>query len=273
MSRGRAQIASHGIALLLLAAWVMSPGCGAPQRQPPPDLEPMVLVPAGEFLMGQDAGANASDESPQHKIWLGDFYLDRTEITNAQFKAFCDATSRIYPNNPMWDSGYFLGKPDHPVVNITYEQARAYCAWARKRLPTEAEWEKAARGVDGQLYPWGNVWDPERANLTGDESKADRFLRAAPVGSFAKGASPYGALDMVGNVWEWCADWFDEHYYKRSPEREPRGPEKPTPWRVVRGGGYSSPRRPTGDTTVFNRSKNPPNLPIHHTGCRCAWSP
>ena len=122
------------------------------------------------------------------------------------------------------------------------------------------------------MYPWGNVWDPERANVWGDKDGPDRYYRTAPVGSFPMGASPYGALDMVGNVWEWCADWFEEHYYARSPSRDPQGPQKATPWRVVRGGGFSSPRRPTGDTQVFNRSKNPPNQPIHHTGCRCAWS-
>ena len=249
-------------------------GCSGTSKPSASDplLADMVLVPAGEFPMGLDQGASATDESPQHRVWLGDFYIDRTEVTNAQFKAFCDATDRIYPNNPSWEEGYFLAKPDHPVVNITWEQARAYCQWAGKRLPSEAEWEKAARGTDGRLYPWGNTWDPERVNVWGDTSGADRFRRTAPVGSIPKGQSQYGALDRIGNVWEWCADWFDEHYYASSPARDPRGPSKPTKFRVVRGGGFSSPRVPTGDTVVANRSKNVPTQPIDRLGCRCAWS-
>jgi eukaryotic-like serine/threonine-protein kinase len=260
--------------LLLLACIASLSGCAAAPKSPTEQSlqENMVFVPAGEFLMGQDAGASDADESPQHKVWLGDFWLDRTEVTNAQFKAFCDATSRVYPNSPYWEEGYFLAKPDYPVVNITYEQARAYCAWASKRLPTEAEWEKAARGTDGRIYPWGNVWEPDRCNFWGDDAGPDTFRRPAPVGSFPKGASPYGALDMVGNVWEWCYDWFDDKYYARSPARDPRGPDKPTPWRAARGGCFSSPRQPVGDAMVANRSKNTPNQPIDRLGCRCAWS-
>jgi len=249
-------------------------GCShAPKSSPNQAfLESMALVPAGEFLMGQDAGATDPDETPQHKVVLADYYIDRTEVTNAQFKAFCDATNRIYPNAPYWDEGYFLANPENPVVNITYEQARAYCAWAGKRLPTEAEWEKAARGTDARLYPWGNVWDAERANLWGDDVGPDRFYRTSPVGSFPKGASPYGVLDLIGNVWEWCADWYDPAYYAQSPARDPRGPKAATASRVVRGGAFSSPRRPTGDVLVTNRSKNAPNQPIDRLGCRCAWS-
>ena len=147
------------LAPLVLCALVSAFACSRSPKplEQQPDLEDMLLVPEGEFLMGQDQGANDDDERPRHRVWLDAFYIDRTEVTNAQFKAFCDATSRIYPNNPYWDSDYFLGKPDHPVVLITYEQARAYCDWAAKRLPTEAEWEKAARGPDGRIYPWGNV--------------------------------------------------------------------------------------------------------------------
>jgi formylglycine-generating enzyme required for sulfatase activity len=259
---------------LLLPALIHGIACGGAPKplQKQPNLEDMLLVPEGEFLMGQDQGANEVDERPLHRVWLDAFYIDRTEVTNAQFKAFCDATSRVYPNNPYWDGSYFLGKPDHPVVLITYEQARAYCEWAGKRLPTEAEWEKAARGTDGRIYPWGNVWQEGLANLAGDDFGADRFYRTAPVGSLPNGASPYGALDMIGNVWEWCADWYDPSYYARSPQRNPQGPEMALRERVARGGSFSSPRSPTGDTTTHNRSKNAPNLPIDRLGCRCAAS-
>ena len=260
--------------LLVLTCFASISSCAGTPKSPSNQalLENMVLVAAGAFQMGQDAGASDPDETPQHEVFLSDYYIDRTEVTNAQFKAFCDATDRIYPNAPYWDEGYFLANPENPVVNITFEQARAYCAWAGKRLPTEAEWEKAARGTDARLYPWGNAWDPERANIWGDDVGPDRFRRTSPVGSFPKGASPYGVLDMVGNVWEWCADWYDATYYARAAARDPRGPEKATDTRVVRGGSFSSPRQPTGDAVVTNRSKNAPNQPIDRLGCRCAWS-
>jgi iron(II)-dependent oxidoreductase len=195
---------------LLLAATLCSVAVGGcplfkKTSSKAPSLEGMVLVPAGEFTMGRESEDASPDEAPVRIVWLNTFYIDRLEVTNAQYKAFADSVGRLYPNNPMWDDFYFLGKPDHPVINITYEQAQAYCAWLGKRLPTEAEWEKAARGTDARLYAWGNEWDETRANLWGDQNGPDVFRRTAPVGSFPEGASPYGVLDMVGNVWEWCA--------------------------------------------------------------------
>lgn len=240
---------------------------GAPKNPQPADLASMARVPAGEFIMGRDDGD--TDERPQHRVWLDEFYIDRTEVTNRQFKIFSEATGRVLPNNPEWDDNYFLGQPESPVVMITWEQAQGYCTWARKRLPTEAEWEKAARGTDGRLYPWGNAWQDSSANLA-DLVHTDPYHRAAPTGSFVRGASPYGALDMVGNVWEWCADWYHHDYYAESPPKNPPGPAKSTGARVARGGGYTSPK---SDAEIPNRSKNDPSQPIHHLGCRCAWSP
>ena len=239
-------------------------GCGGPRLLRPTALErSMMHVPAGEFLMGRDDGD--PDERPARRVWLDAFFIDRTEITNAQFKAFCDSTRRVYPNNPMWGPNYFLGKPRHPVVDIDWQQANDYCAWAGKRLPTEAEWEKAARGSDGRPYPWGNDWAEDRANIAGEP-----YSHTAPVGSFPLGASPYGALDMAGNAWEWCADSYAERYYAEALNRNPQGPAAPKPLRVVRGGGWSSPRTEVGTS---NRSQNRPDLVFHHLGCRCAWSP
>jgi formylglycine-generating enzyme required for sulfatase activity len=199
-------------------------------------------------------------------VWLDAFYIDKTEVTNAQFKAFCDVTGYLPPANPDWDPNYFHSKHDYPVLQVTYDQAAAYCAWRHKRLPTEAEWEKAARGTEGRKYPWGNDWDPKRVNGWGEP-----YRYTAPVGSVPEGASPYGAVDMAGNVWEWCYDWFDPNYYAHSPARNPRGPATPTPWRAARGGGWSSTQM-SGDFEVANRSKNGPTETRYHLGCRCAWS-
>jgi formylglycine-generating enzyme required for sulfatase activity len=223
----------------------------------------MVMVPAGAFLMGRDDGAE--DEAPAHRVYLDTFWIDRHEVTNAEFKAFCDSTRRLLPNNPLWDPNYVLDKPDYPVVNLTWRQANAYCHWKGKSLPTEAQWEKAARGTEGFLYPWGNAYAENRANIFAE----DEYQRTAPVGSFPLGASPYGALDMSGNVWEWCLDWYQEFVYRDAPDRNPPPPSEESAWRVVRGGGFSS---PPDDAVTPNRSKNKPDLPVHHIGCRCAWS-
>jgi len=253
------------VSVLLCAACWMSAGCSRPQAEAmPPDATDMVLVPAGEFLMGSND--DTEDESPQRRVYLDTFWIDRHEVTNAEFKAFCDSTRRLLPNNPMWDPNYLLDNPDKPVVNLTWRQADAYCRWRGKALPTEAQWEKAARGATGFLYPWGNTFEEGRANLYGK----DDYPRTAPVGSFPSGASPYGALDMAGNVWEWCNDWYQQFYYREAPTRNPPGPSEKSAWRVVRGGGFSS---PTPDALAANRSKNKPDLPVHHIGCRCAWSP
>jgi formylglycine-generating enzyme required for sulfatase activity len=246
-------------AMLLLAPF----GCGGPQVKKPADLESMCSVPAGEFVMGRDTAEN--DEQPQRSVWLDAFYIDRTEVTNRAFKAFCDATGYLHPSNPLWDGNYFLANPDHPVLNLTWDQARAYCTWAGKRLPTEAEWEKAARGTDGRTYPWGNAWGDSLANMR----DGDAFAKAAPVGRFPGGASPYGALDMAGNVWEWCSDWYLLEYYQQAPARNPIGPPGPAPRRVVRGGSFTSGQ---SDAEVANRDKYTPNHLLDHIGCRCAWS-
>jgi len=254
-------LAAAGTAATLWAA----AGCGGPQVRHPVDLkEHMVRVPAGEFIMGRDS-LGADDERPARRVWLDEYAIDRVEATNAEFKAFVDARGMVAPNNPAWDMNYYLGKPAAPVVNITWEQANAFCRWRGKRLPTEAEWEKAARGTDGRLYPWGNTWTDSIANVWHN----DRFERAAPVGSFPAGASPYGVLDMAGNVWEWCADWFLPQYYATAPLRNPPGPKGPTPFRAVRGGSFTSPK---SDAETPNRSKSPPGDTLHHLGCRCAWS-
>jgi formylglycine-generating enzyme required for sulfatase activity len=203
----------------------------------------MVYVPAGEFLMGSTAGdidallAQCSDckresfaeEQPQHTVFLDAFWIDRTEVTNAQYRECMEAGVCQEPD--CWDDDH-LNAPDQPVVCMTWADAQDYAAWVGGRLPTEAEWEKAARGTDGRIYPWGNSQpDCHKANFYGCANDP------LPVGSHPDGASPYGALDMAGNVREWVADWYDADYYSQSPLRNPQGPESGA-FRVLRGGGF-----------------------------------
>ena len=186
----------------------------------------MVLVPAGEFWMGSD---EADDERPRHKVSLGDYYIDKYEVTNALYKRFMDATSRSAPS--YWTDAKF-NDAAQPVVGVSWHDAEAYCKWAGKRLPTEAEWEKAARGTDGRKYPWGNQWDAARTN-----SGEGGPRKPVAVGSYPNGVRPYGAHDMAGNVREWVADWYDSAYYRASPERNPQGPASGS-FRVLRGGSW-----------------------------------
>ena len=194
----------------------------------------MVYIPAGAFTMG--AEGRFDDEKPVHKVYLDAYYMDRYEVTNAQYGAFMKATGRAAPE--FWNDSRF-NHPDRPVVGVTWYDGEAYCKWVGKRLPTEAEWEKAARGTDARIYPWGNSFGSGRANLS---DRGDRYEYTAPVGSFPSGASPYGVHDMAGNVWEWVNDWHDKGYYSRSPGRNPTGPDAGK-YKVLRGGSwYDDPR-------------------------------
>ena len=214
----------------------------------PTDGMVMVYVPAGEFLMGSgDADGLAEDnEKPQHTVYLGAYWIDRTEVTNAQYRKCVEAGACREPECPYsWGHESAYNAPDHPVVCVSWYDARAYAAWVGGWLPTEAEWEKAARGTDGRIYPWGDEFDGNRLNYCDrnctkgdiDTSVDDGYVVTAPVGSYLSGTSPYGALDMAGNVWEWVADWYDAEYYGRSPARNPQGPASGD-YRVLRGGDF-----------------------------------
>jgi len=233
----------------------------------PKDGKAMVFVPAGQFVMGSARGDSEGvfDQRPQRRVDLDALWIDKTEVTVAEYRKFCQATGRQMPQAP--DRGW---KDDHPVVNVAWEDAAAYAKWAGKRLPTEAEWEKAARGTDGRKYPWGDG-EPDaggnwRCNLGGEQ---DGFKKAAPVGSLPLGASPYGCADMAGNVWEWCADWYHYDYYASAPTRNPKGSASGR-YRVLRGGGYLSPSRQVRCATRFSLY---PWCRMTCGGFRCAKTP
>ena len=224
-------------------------------------------------------------EGPQHQVILDAFAIDRYEVTNAQFEKFVAATGyrttaerdgsgwvrREKDSSWTWEQmtgatwrapggpGTSAG-PTHPVVQVSWSDANAYCTWAGGRLPTEAEWEKAARGSDGRRYPWGNEWDATRANAR------HAIKGPAAVGSYPAGASPYGAHDMSGNVWEWTADWYAPDYYAQSPDRNPKGP--PTgDQRVLRGGSWINEHF---FLALPHRVEGKPGARANNLGFRCA---
>lgn len=261
----------------------------------------MVLVPEGEFLMGSSAeqideiaGSKVNlrelmkaHESPQHTVYLDSFYIDQYEVTNAMFQTFVDETGyvtdaekygwgfhwegynewfRISGANwraPMGAGSSIAGKLSHPVVQVSYNDANEYVKWANKRLPTEAEWEKASRGTDARIYPWGNKWNPN--NVNGSDKGPHT---TTPVGSYPGGVSPYGAYDMVGNVWEWVSDWYHHAYYQVSPYRNPKGPLTGT-HRVLRGGCWLNVKYSTRCGHRDNHVSTP-DFRIHLGGFRCA---
>ncbi len=225
------------VTLLLLMAAASPSQPASPQAQPRgKDNAPMVRVPAGPFVMGADQGGDP-DERPQHALTLPAYWIDEHEVTNEQYKRFCDATKHKPP--VQWRNGsYARGQELWPVANVTWEDAAAYAQWAGKRLPTEAEWEKAARGGDGRIFPWGNEADANRAAL-------DDEANLGPVGRYPTGASPCGCLDMAGNVWEWTADWYNAYPGSEKLPVERVGPVTYSPlsihygrkYKVIRGGG------------------------------------
>ena len=232
----------------------------------PADNMAMVYVPAGDFLMGSPDGEGKNDEHPQHTVYLDAFWIDRYEVTNGQYRQ-CVETGRCdAPTSCDWGEPTYgdAGKGDHPVVCVSWHEAEAYCGWAGARLPTEAEWEKAARGTDGRRYPWGDQWDGERCNTR----SADRG-GSTPVGSYSPGGdSPYGCADMAGNVFEWVADWYDDDYYSRSPDSNPPGADSGD-YPVVRGGSWYSDRHRARSA---NRTGFYPVSPNFINGFRCGVS-
>lgn len=239
------------------------------------------------------------DETPQHVVYLDAFWLDQTEVTVAMFRKFVETTGYITTaeregwgrpwtdgpkelewrkvNGADWQHPRGPGstaEDNHPVTQVSWEDAAAYCQWVGGQLPTEAQWEKACRGTDGRMWPWGNKFDGTRVNSCDarcpierwrDDRFDDGYAFTAPIGSFPTGASPYGALDMAGNVWEWVADWYKKDYYHNSPYKNPLGPGSGT-FRAMRGGAWY-------DTDVWMtctvRHQNPSWYRCEDVGFRC----
>ena len=196
----------------------------------------MILIPGGPYQMGSSPSGGDSDEMPQHAVYLSPYFIDAREVTQSQFSIFARATGHPLPVVPVFEEEMsVITRPELPVVGVSWSGAKAYCEWAGRRLPTEAEWEKAAGGEESLRWPWGHEPLEKTANLRGEEDGA-KYL-AAP-GQFPAGRSPYGAYDMSGNAAEWVADWYDADYYKNAPFKNPKGPEKGK-FRVYRGGSWN----------------------------------
>jgi serine/threonine-protein kinase len=233
----------------------------------------MVYVPSGSFTMGSQPHVVGPNEEPPHVVYLDDYWIDKYEVTNAQYRmceqaGVCDAPSEVssYTRGLIYGSSEY---DDYPVTFVNWYQANKYCSWAGRHLPSEAEWEKAARGTDGRLYPWGNE-NPNRAllNFRGDVDFTTQ------VGSYPAGASPYGAFDMAGNVWEWVNDWYKWDYYISSPSKNPPGPATGDD-KVLRGGFWGD---NSGWVSSVSRQRcNPENSFCYYgfhgiLGFRCASS-
>ncbi len=195
--------------------------------QPPAGMK---LIPAGEFWMGAEDGL--PDARPMHRVYLSAYWIDQHEVTNRQYRQCAESGGCAPPKDRSAYDDPALG--DHPVTNVTWSQARNYCAWRGKRLPTEAEWEKAARGIDGRLYPWGNTDEVFRTRPRATDRQAPKN-GTAPVGSLDFAVSPYGVVDLVASVSEWVNDWYAEDFYRSSPRQDPQGPARGS-FRVLRGG-------------------------------------
>jgi len=227
---------------------------------------PMVEISEGPFAMGSDGTQALDDERPTHQVWMPAFFMDLYEVTTAQYAAFLAATGRPAPW--LWETVKLSQHRDRPVIGVDWYDAEAYCRWRGKRLPTEAEWEKAARGTDGRLYPWGtHVPNKDVANFAlGARFSYSQVLM--PVQAYDAGRSPYGLFNMAGNVNEWVQDWYAANYYEGSPEHNPQGPEQGQ-FKVLRGGSWSDlPKY----LLTYGRFKLPPETKNSYTGVRCAKS-
>lgn len=221
----------------------------------------LLYVPAGEFTMGSDNGEPV--EKPVHKVYLDAFWIDQTEVTNEMYSKCVLAGQCDPPGASTMDYFRIPAYAKHPVVYVNWEMANTYCSWAGRRLPTEAEWEKAARGTDAFTYPWGEGIDCDKANY-----QSSCVHETSPVGSYVSYKSPYGVYDMAGNVWEWVNDWYADGYYYNSPSSNPVGPDTGQ-YRSSRGGSWAS---DASNARSAFRGRLDPSSMSYYGGFRCARS-
>ena len=226
----------------------------------------MVIIPAGEFLMGSKQVEGRSDEKPQRKVYLDSYAIDKFEVTNERYLYFIHSTARKDPPNPYGDRllSEETGIGSLPVVQVTWYDAVDYCRWAGKRLPTEAEWEKAARGTQGALFPWGA--QSPRTKPVNFEKNWNGSKTLWPIGSKTDTSSPYGIHDMAGNVREWVQDWYAPDYYSTAPAQNPLGPNAGI-LKVIKGGSWHSFK---SDVRPAARGKGGFALKTDGIGFRCA---
>lgn len=262
-------------------AWTPEGKALAAERVKLPAYDEMVRIPAGTFIMGSDRKSDRNAyrvELPQRKVFLDAYDIDKYEVTTVQYLKFVLATNRPPQVDWKFDGGNFQETmAAHPIMHVTWYDADEYCRWAGKRLPTEAEWEKAARGdQDARIYPWGDEMaglsrsNFGRSGLSGPvRDRPERLLLYPPIISVFKyenAVSPYGIFQMVGNVAEWVADWYDKDYYKSAPDRNPKGPEKGS-HKGFRGGGWID---STPTVRVSQRNGTDPKTSMNWLGFRCA---
>jgi len=253
-------------------------------------------VPEGPFSMGGSADTAyaecqkfrtdchrdwLTDEEPAHTVNLDSFYMDKYEVSNDTYRECVSSGACLPPTDTSSStrSSYYGDSQydDYPVIYVDWNMANAYCEWRGARLPTEAEWEKAARGMDGRMYPWGNSFDGMKANFCdkncsydwANKNYDDGYADTASVDAFSSGASVYGIFNLAGNVWEWVAGWYDANYYANSPSSNPQGPGSGQ-YRVLRGGSWNN---DGGDIRSANRGGFDPSLIFNRVGFRCAISP
>ena len=268
--------------ILIIIYTVFLSGCSKKQVSDniPHETE-MIIIPKGDFMMGDNSKYSLINQKPIHKVNLREYYIDKTEVTVAQFEEFIQdngyKTKKFWTKNgwefiqmtkdwekmPLSINRSGFDNPNQPVSGITWYEADAYARWCNKRLLTEAEWERAARGTDGRVYPWGNEMDYTKLYyiLSGTS-------RLKNVGSYSAGASPDGILDMSGSLWEWTSDWYEENYYSITPIENPTGPNEGNE-KILRGGAWNSDRLQWKSTY---RNHERPGIRRFDIGFRCARS-
>ena len=227
----------------------------------------MIYFPEGEFVMGSPIGQGKKNEHPQHKVYLNAFYLDKYEVTFFDFESYLASNLKKYPTITGWVDR--KARPDmlnKPIFGLQWKRCRNYCSWKGKRMPTEAEWERAAKGKESRIYPWGNKEPNKTLANYGNCCFIKKGKILNKIGFFINGNTPEGIADLGGNVAEWVSDWYDKNYYEQSPYKNPKGPKKGK-YHVIRGGAWNS-------LPVYLRSSSrygdSDSKDYYGIGCRCA---